>query len=221
MARTATILTLGEGVFTASDIAKILYIPYYRVNYWFGNYIKKKFAEQLNHQYHFEIDGITAVNFYSLIEIHIFSLLREKGVKPNKIIEAHRTLARFYGTKFPFATKPVYSDGGTIFFGENSPMIVANRTLQMVITEFLEPYCEKISFNEDKLAEEYYPMGKDKSIVVNPNHQFGTPTITGTNIIPDVIYSLYLGGETIRSLTRLYPLSEQQVKDAIEYKQVV
>ncbi|MBC6400596.1 MAG: DUF433 domain-containing protein [Ekhidna sp.] len=209
---------IGEGVYAVSDIAKILRLPYSKVKYTMETYLKGKFSADIDYKYAFEMDDkFYAVNFYALIEISVFYLLQDKNVKSKKIMEAHTTLAKVYDTPYPFIKKAVYTDGGQIFFGDDSPMIVADKSLQLAFHQFLEPYCAKIKFDKSDLATKYYPIGKDKHVVVKPENQFGQPVIEGTNIIPEVIYDLYSGGDSINLIASLYDLSIEQISDAIEY----
>ena len=59
----------------------------------------------------------------------------------------------------------------------------------------MEDFCKKIQFSDDKIAERFYPIGKDRKIVVDPQRQFGQPIVTGTNILAENIFSMYESGE--------------------------
>ncbi|HET8963888.1 MAG TPA: DUF433 domain-containing protein [Chitinophagales bacterium] len=64
-------------------------------------------------------------------------------------------------------------------------------------------------------------MLKDsKNIVVDPKHQFGQPTIAGTNIRVDVIKKLLDGGETKESLSKLYNLHPKQISDVQRFYKI-
>lgn len=81
----------------------------------------------------------------------------------------------------------------------------------------LKDYCHKIDFDNNSIAERFYPLGRMNKVVIDPHHQFGQPVIEGTNIYPDTIFHLYKAGEKISRILSLYNLNEQQVKDAIHY----
>lgn len=144
--------------------------------------------------------------------------MRELGVKPKKIKQAHQVIAQFLKTPFPFAHSKLLSDGKTVFLkDEVNNIINAEHSLQLNMREMIEPFCAKIEFDGNDLPERFYPMGPDKDVVVDPQHQFGMPTIKGTNIRVEVLYNLYRGGEPISSIAHLYDLPENSVQDAIEY----
>ena len=75
----------------------------------------------------------------------------------------------------------------------------------------------KLDFDGEDLALRLWPLGKSKKIVIDPDHQFGQPTINGTNIIPSTLYQLYKAKEPISFIAATYDISENAVKDAIQY----
>jgi len=79
------------------------------------------------------------------------------------------------------------------------------------------PLCEKISFDNAQLASRYYPLGQHRSVVVDPQHQFGQPTIEGTNILTETLVSYYRGGESIDFIASIYRIDPKNIIDAIDF----
>jgi uncharacterized protein (DUF433 family) len=208
---------IGSGIYTASDAAKILNIPYGKANYWFNHYVKTKLPEQVGFQYQFTINKITAVNFLSLIEMYVFYCLREKRITTSKIIDAHSNMSKLLATPYPFAKQDLFTDGKHLLFELGDIHITADSKLQIEIWECLHSYFEKISFSSNRLATKFFPLGTNKTIVVNPENQFGQPIIEGTNILAQTISCLYNGGESIESIQRLFDISKENVVDAIDF----
>jgi uncharacterized protein (DUF433 family) len=75
----------------------------------------------------------------------------------------------------------------------------------------------RLDFDKNNLAQRLYPLGKNTSIIVDPRHQFGQPTISGTNLFPETIYNLYKNKESKKFIALSYDISVKQVNDAIEY----
>lgn len=214
--KTAT-AEIGQGIYTAADAARILGIPYPKANYWFRYYAKNKF-ESLGYRYYFQIKDIVAVNFLTLIEMGVFYRMKEKKIKTNVIIAAHNSLSDHLKTPYPFAKASFFTDGKKLLFGENtSYLISADRKLQSTFIGHLHPYVEKIEFGAGKLAHKFYPLGKESSIVVNPENQFGQPIIEGTNILAATVYDYYLGGEKPEFIAKLFDISPKSVQDAIQF----
>lgn len=208
---------IGSGIYTAADASRILKIPYTKAKYWFKHYAKQKFPSASNYTYHFNVKDISAVNFLTLVEMYVFYTLKEKGIGTNKIMEAHTVMASFLNTPYPFAKEDIYVDSKSLLFGRDDQLITADRNLQTVIVQVLKPFIKKISFSDDRLARKFYPLGKRRSIVVNPENQFGQPIIEGTNILVETVYSLSRGGESKQLIAKLYDISIRNVEDAIEF----
>jgi len=208
--------SFGQGIYTAADAARILKVPYSKANYWFRYYAKHKFATS-DFKYHFHVRDIVAVNFLTLIEMYVFYTLKEKGVKTNDIMEAHSVMADFLKTPYPFAKEDIYLNNKALLFSHKDLLISADKKLQTVIVQILKPFLSKIQFNDDRMANRFYPMGKKKTIVVNPENQFGQPVIEGTNILAQTVFLLSEAGESKKSIAKLYDLNIKQVSDAIEF----
>jgi uncharacterized protein (DUF433 family) len=204
----------GEGIFLTKDVSEILHLPYPTVRRWMLELWDKKFVNSVGSA--FGGKGNKAINFYTLIEFFTFFHLREQKVPWKKIFEARSTIANDLGTTYPFATR-LRTDGKSIWYETLGHLVKADGRQQFDLKIILEPFLKRIDFDADLLAERYYPLKDSKSIVVDPNHQFGQPTIAGTNIMAEVIYKLYNGGETTENICNLYDISENQVDAAILY----
>lgn len=210
------------GVYTVPDISRILGLPYSKIQYWIKEYWSKEFTSNSN----LYIQGYNkdrTANFYTLIEFYTFSQLRIHGVAKKSIINAHNIIAQQLGVKYPFATSTILTDGKRVFFSPNNDsdsIIYADKTLQYAITGIIKHFCEKIDFKND-MAYRFWPQGKKKSVVIDPEHQFGQPVISETNVLAETLFLLNKGGESIKFLTSLYNLPRNKVVDAIEfYKKV-
>lgn len=96
-------------------------------------------------------------------------------------------------------------------------IVKADGTRQTDFVEFIRQFSGKIEFNSNKMAEKFWPAGKESDVVINPHNQFGQPILNGTNINAEVIYSMYESGEPIDAIGILYDLTNKQVNDAISF----
>lgn len=217
-------IRLGGGVYTAPDIATVLGIPKHKVNYWVSEYLKGRIKSERGFQYHETFGRHSVFGFHSLIEVFTFFHLKEKGVKTKAIIEAHEVLAKRYKTHYPFAHADILRAGGEVIFSEldkdgKELFIGATSSLQLKLklSETFDAFSTKLRFSANKLAEEFRPLGPNSAVVVSPDHQFGQPTIEGTNILVDTIGELAAAGESRSRIKKIYQLSDRQVNDAITY----
>lgn len=210
---------LGEGIYTSTDVAHILKISKSRARYMINHYLDNKFRDQQNFKYKIKSETSYAVNFLGLVEIYVFEQFRKLNVSTNKIIKLHEHLAKFYNTPYPFAKTDFLVSGKEVYFNQEEEWVSGNETLQIGLKEIVESLGKKVQYDDkSKIATKYYPLGKEKSIVVDPNHRFGHPIIRNTNLLVENVYDLYLAEEkNLEFVVGLYEITEQQMEDVIEY----
>ena len=215
-------LYIGSGIYTISDVSKILKLPYQKVYTWTNKYWDGILASDIHEPYSVRIGSIKTINFYALIEFYILYLLGESGVRTRKVLDSHKELSQLFNTKYPLAQKDIIekisTDGERIYFNLHGSYLLLDGTKQFNL-DFIEIFFKNLEFNKDLLASKFWPMGKKSSIVLDPERQLGLPVIGKTNILPQSLFNLYKGGESVQLIASLYDIDENSVKDAIEFCQ--
>jgi uncharacterized protein (DUF433 family) len=219
---------LGEGIYLVKDISKILRLDYEKVYRWIVGYWGGSLDKDFN--YTFGDADNRAINFYSLIEFYTFFKLREKGLSTNEIKKLHHELSTTLKTPYPFAMaqdyyvdhrKPKDPQKKTkkkfVYYTYLASLIKLSPKKQFSFN-FMETFLDKIEFDDNNLAVRFFPLANSKNVVVDPKHQFGQPTINGTNIKTQTIYNLYNGGETLENISILYNIPVKKVEDAINFQ---
>lgn len=213
---------LGIGIYTVPDIAMILKLPQHRIRFWLDELWNNRLKDQSGDKYSWGEGREKSTTFYTLIEFYTFYQLRINKISTAKILNAHRVISRQLNTQYPFASSTILTDGKRVFFSPDNleSIIHADESLQFTIAKIIQEFCKKIDFNSNELAVRYWPLGKNKSVVVDPSHQFGQPTIKDSNILTETIFMLHKGGETNKFISKLYNLPITSIIDAIQfYKQ--
>lgn len=212
---------IGHGIYTLPDIAHILRMPYHKVNRWVKEYWDNRLASDFEGRYSWTDGMARAIGFHTLIELFVFLQLSDSGVRTIEVLKAHTELSKLFKTPYPFATsniiKRIETDSKKVYFKKGNEEIYSldgNRQFNLL---FIQDFFKNVDFRNDALAARLFPIGKKKSIVVDPEYQFGQPVIHGTNILPLTIYNLYKGQEPIDFIAELYEISQKQVEHAIEF----
>jgi len=215
------IAELGTGIYTSYDAAKILRIPPSKSSYWFRYYAKSRLVESIGFQYNFDMENVLAVNFLTLVEMYIFYVLKDEiGMNSRNIVKYHSILSKELNTYYPFACgNLIYAEKKNLIFEDKGRFKNADDLRQTFIEEFVLPFYKKITFDDSYIAQKFHPLGKDKSIVVDPEHQFGKPIIDGTNIYAEVIYDYYLGGDSKDLIADLFEITVENVQDVITFSE--
>ncbi|MEP7373370.1 MAG: DUF433 domain-containing protein [Chitinophagaceae bacterium] len=210
---------LGTGIYTIPDISKLLGLPQAKVRHYLNEYWDERLGKKLfNETYSWSTgNNIKAVNFYTLIELYTCFHLQELGVSTRQILKSRTAIAKDLQMPYPFASAKLLSDGKKIWFEFKDSIVKADGSKQTDFVEFIRKFANKIEFSSSKVAEKFWPAGRQSDVVVNPHHQFGQPVLNGTNINAEVIFSMYESGEPVESLGILYDLTPKQVNDAISF----
>lgn len=211
---------LGLGIYTPAEIARILRLPYYKVNRWIDKYWDGELGQEFEKRYSWKTDKSKAVSFHTLVEFYVMMQLADAGVKTRKVLEAHKELSQFYNTSFPFALREVLdgvnTDGKRIFLSVDDYTITLDGTKQFNLG-FIKVFFKKLEFDSNNLASRLWPLGKEKSVLIDPERKFGHPVLEMKNIFPETIYGHYKAGDPIEYISYVYKVTEKEVRDAIEF----
>ena len=215
-------LDIGNGIYTLREISQILRLDYHKVHRWLNKYWDGELGTRFQRSYSWSVDSSKAVAFHTLIEFYVMMQLAEAGVKTREVLKAHEELSKWSNTPSPFAQREVLekmrTDGKKVFFVIGDHSVTLDGTGQINL-DFIRIFFKNLDFGDDLMAERFWPLGRNKAILVDPKRKFGHPVIDGTNIYPETIHNLYKGGESEEYIAFLYEITTRQVKDAIEYCQ--
>ncbi|MEM7673515.1 MAG: DUF433 domain-containing protein [Verrucomicrobiota bacterium] len=215
-------ISLGSGIYTIPDASLILRLPLTKLRRWVvgtpdqETKIIDSWGEGKER----------AFDFNELIEAYSIYSLRSLGISLQKIKSAHRALSKIFDCRYPFAKRGILTDGSHILFDESelgkSSLVNLTDRLQYEFRGLVLGFCDKVDFSEaTDLASAFWPMGKDRSIVVDPKRAFGRPVMTGTNTTTEAVYALFRGGEAVEDLSDQYDQDPSVIKDAIDFHKLV
>lgn len=212
---------IGNGIYTLSDLASILDLKYHKVRNLLNEYWDKRLANSFGEKYSWSIGKNKAVSFHTLVEFYIFYQLKDSGVSTQSILKAHMELSNAHDTPFPFAKSEILEKincfGKKVVFEISKDEIINLDSTKQLNLKFIKNFMHKLDFDNDDLAKRLYPLGKKNSIIVDPKHQFGQPTIKGTNLFPETIFNLYRRKESKKFIASSYEITIKEVNDAIDY----
>jgi len=189
---------LGSGIYTPPDISLILKIPQHRIRWYVAEIWDNRFGKRLfGQRYSWSVGRQKAVNFLVLIEFKVVLFLRDLGLSTHSILKARKEIARDLHLPYPFATSSLLANSSKIWYRVREQVVDADETHQLNFAQCVEEYCKHIDFGQEDLANRLWPDGRDSSVVVDPHHQFGQPTIEGTNITAETIFRMHESGESI------------------------
>jgi uncharacterized protein (DUF433 family) len=212
----------SRGVYLLPDAARILRLPASKLRTW----VSGRLVDELRYfpAGEFATQGEGAdrhFGFHSLIEIFTIAKLRERGIPMKAVRQARIELMERYNSPHPFALKGLMTSGRTLIKSlDDDTLLELGTAGQTAFSKLIERFCASLDFDQEStLASRYFPLGRDKPIVVDPRHAFGRPVIQGTNLTTEAIMSLLRGGEGVDNIADSYQIDVEAVIAAKAFEQ--
>ena len=193
---------LGIGLYTIAEASRLTGVSAGRIRRWIAGY-KYLYRDEVRKRppvWRGQLPivmGRTAVGFLDLIEVQFVNALREKGASWKTIRLAAETAREIYRSDHPFATKGflIRTDGkkilGYLLSGESDTPLMDLATNEFVMEKLVSPsLVHAIDFDE-KQALRWWPMGRDKKVMIDPRRSFGQPVVIEKGIPTVVLFDAY------------------------------
>lgn len=147
------------------------------------------------------------------------------GVSINVIRATITAAAQQFGKDYPLTQRAFLTDGKRIFLnaveehtGDQKMIDVVGK--QFVFSDIIKPSLYTgIEYGADG-ATRWFPLGDNKTVVLDPACQFGTPIVAERGIPTDTIYASYIAEERDAELVaRIFNITPPQVSDAVTFEE--
>jgi uncharacterized protein (DUF433 family) len=211
---------LGSGIYTYYEAARLLKVDAANVSRWAKGYTYKLNGEIRRKEAILQEpprDGL--LTFYDLIELFFVREFRQAGVKLQDIRDTAKYLSDQWQTPYPFACNKLQTDGQQILLDAGDHYF--NVARQQAVFRFAEDFFKNIEFNvETCLPLEWWPIGRDKLIVIDPKRSFGTPIDVKTGVRTDILYAAYKAENgDIEAVADWYEVTKDAVEAAVEFEE--
>jgi uncharacterized protein (DUF433 family) len=222
---------IGTGIYPLRQAAKLVGAEPRAVRRWLQGYSRQYEGQSVrseplwttqlkDHDLPEEVIG-----FRDLLELRMVSAFVRHGVDL-KVIRATIDFAtEYFGNDYPLTNRQFRTDGKRIFLqavetatGEQKMVDVLQK--QFVFSDIITPSLYAGIEYGSHGAVRWFPLGKRKTIVLDPALQFGTPIVTSAGIPTDTIHASYLaeGGDS-EMVARVFDITAKMVIDAVEFEE--
>lgn len=211
--------------YSAAEAAHYLYVPVATLRSWsFGRTYPtasgKRFFEPV---ITLPDAKLRLLSFTNLVEAHVLSAVRRKGVSLPNVREAIDHLQSHYGIDHPLADVRFKTDGLSLFIEILGQLVNVSMRGQTVIREIMEAHLERVEHDEQGLAARLFPftrvgsagLSQPRTVVIDPRIAFGRPVLVGTGIPTAVLADRYKAGESMQELAEDYECGRDLIEEAI------
>jgi uncharacterized protein (DUF433 family) len=170
------------------------------------------------------VDDKFVLSFLELIELYVVKRFLDNEIPLQKIRLAAIRAAEILKVNNPFAYRMFKFRGKSIFMeqslSESESTLLELCKNQYALQEIMKLYLHEIDFSElesPQRALRWFPMGKERPIVIDPAIAFGKPVILATRIPAETLYRDYLAEKSAKSVADWYEISVDKVEAAIEF----
>ena len=172
--------------------------------------------------------GAPVLDFEELLTLLLVRAFQSRGLSIQRIKKAAERAQDLYQVQNPFVSKQFKSDGSKVFIDLDPAALGKERQLidllsdQRQFREIVEPSLfEDVVFVGDR-AGQWWPRGRDKDVVLEPDRQGGAPYISATGVRTEMVSEMVDaegGGQRGKAAAAdWFGLTVGQVEHAVDFE---
>jgi uncharacterized protein (DUF433 family) len=223
-----TVDYIGQGIYSVSDVARLTGIDNRKVARWvrgyeYHNKSGSGAVEPVFRSDYKSVKGKVGLSFLDLVEIRFVDAFRKHGVSWRAIRIASLKAAEMLNCDHPFSMRRFLTDGKTIVARiareQGDVELIDLISDQFEFDKIIAPYLyEGLDFSGHDTATRWWPLGRKRSIVIDPRRSFGKPILDKYNIPTSTIAASYKGNKSYSEIAKWFEIDPRSVKEAIDFE---
>jgi uncharacterized protein (DUF433 family) len=219
---------VGVGLYTVPEAARLLGVSAGKLRRWAQGYklAGHRRSEPVLRREYPELAELGVLTFLDLIELYLVVRFRQQGVSMQTIKRNAQVAAERFHTNHPFAVKRFHASGKDLIAEteRREPGRAAQRVYedllksQLVLDQVAESFFKNLEY-EGELAREYWPLGRNRPVVLDPARSFGQPMDPETGVTTRTLCDMHQAGESVEEVARWFHVKPEAVLAAVEYEQ--
>ncbi|HMS26377.1 MAG TPA: DUF433 domain-containing protein [Burkholderiaceae bacterium] len=225
------------GIYTLAEAAHLVRVPTRSINQWLYGYdytrkfadetVKKHVAPIWTPQYDSNTWGEKVIGFRDLLELRVVREFIQHGVSVAVIRKCFENAKSTFNDSYPLTALRFATDGKTIFAdavrSETVEEMMDLHKKQYVFRQIIKPSLyEGIEYDE-KNAKRWFPEGKKRDIVIDPDRQFGKPIVAEFGVPTAALFASYKaeGADkaAVAMVARIFEIPTKSVSAAIRFEE--
>jgi uncharacterized protein (DUF433 family) len=164
------------------------------------------------------IDRDGAVSFIDLIEVVAIGRLKALNLPLGEIRKVVTECQTDLGHPRPLTSLKFKTDGKEIFVSVGDHLLgLRKRRGQQAWNDVLAPFLDELDYR-DAHASRWWPLGKHKPIVVDPDYGFGLPVVDKSGVRTEIILERSEAGDSPDQIADDFNLNVVDVEEALLYE---
>lgn len=217
---------LNTGLYAVPEAARLTRISAGKIRRWIKGYNFRK-GESVRHSdavWQGEIkplDDKISLSFRDLLELRFVDAFIRAGVSWHTMRRAHSRAQEQLSTTHPFCSNRIFTDGRSILLrqaeedSDEAPINLA--TNQKEFSRIVETFLKELEFFGSDII--WWPLGKQRQIVLDPKRNFGQPTLTRSGVPAATLARSVKANSSQEIVARWYEVHPDEVRDAVEFEE--
>lgn len=217
---------IGSGIYAVPEASRLTQVSTWRIRRWLRGYSFRTRTEihtsrPVVQSLVAAIDDSLALSFVDLVEVKLVDRLLERGVTWKTRREAARRGSELLGQSHPFSTGRFWTDGRTVLLElaaqeEDAALLDIIRN-QYIFKKVLAPFLAQLDFEQDA-AIRWWPLGKQRRVVIDPARSFGQPIVSREGVPTLVLAKAVKVERSLESISKWFKVSRSSLRDAVEFE---
>ena len=217
---------LNAGLYTVPEAGRLTRISVGKVRRWLKGYDfcsgpSVRHSDPLWQGEIKPIENKLALSFRDLLELRFIDAFIKAGVSWRTMRRAHANAQEELRTTHPFCSQRIATDGKNILLRqakEDSDAALLNLvTNQREFSRIVHDFLKELEFSGDEIV--WWPLGKDRQIVVDPRRNFGQPTVVRSGVPAQILARSVRANCSEDLVARWYEVQADEIRDAVEFEE--
>lgn len=216
---------LNTGLYTVPEAARLTRVAAGKIRRWIRGYNFRS-GQSVHHSdavWETEIkplDNKNALSFRDLLELRFVDAFIQAGVSWVTMRRAHAKAQAELQTTHPFCSKRIATDGKSILLQQaeedSDQALIDLVTEQREFTRIVQDFLKELEFSGDDIV--WWPLGKQRHIVVDPKRNFGQPTLVKSGVPATTLAHSVKANSSVELVARWYEVQQAEVRDAVAFE---
>ena len=217
---------LNTGLYTVSEAARLTRVSSGKIRRWLRGYNFRSGARVRRSEAVWEgdlqpIENKLALSFCDLLELRFVDAFIRAGVSWRTMRRAHATAQERLKTTHPFCSNRIATDGGSILLRQgkedSDQALIDLVTDQREFSRIVETFLKELEFSGSDIV--WWPLGRERQIVVDPKRNFGQPTVARSGVPSQVLARSAEANASQELVATWYEVQPEEVRDAVDFEQ--
>jgi uncharacterized protein (DUF433 family) len=214
---------IGIGLYTPAEASRLVQVSAAKISRWLRGHVVGglRYEPLWAPQVDLGDDGLF-LGFRDLQEIRVAAAFIERGLNPQRVRQAIHLARSVVSNDRPLSTSRFRTDGRSVFLQvaqeDGQTKLIDLFTKQYAFREIIERSLTNLDYDDAGLPSKWWPLGRSKSVVVDPARSFGQPIEAETSVPASVLASAAKAEGSPEAAARAWAVPVRAIRRAVEFE---